>query len=559
MSRRGRRNPGSRGRRSRRRGAGAATRRPSRPPSTGGPGPATCSRRWGRASGSSSSAGGGGGRTRAFPPAPTARIRSCPLADWARIFDHYRDGSPAERLPAAPPPERITGRFTGPAAPDPYRPRAPPRLPPSTSDEEAGLVLVGDAAGRQIRVHVPCPPAGGGDPGRFAAVHFTPLDGGAWLVTLIGSLSPGDAPRGRRRPPRSAGRGRRRLAGDPPPPPAAAVRSAPSPRTSDRDGRGDLVVAGFGHARGAISLHLSRPGGRFEAVALLPEPGAVSLALRQGDLYALMAQGDERILRFPAAALARLPGPQDGIAREPSTSPPRSTAAAEEGSFSPCGRSGADRESGGSRPSGGSSSMRGARLRRRRCPRPPRHRRGQRRLHPRVQTGPRDTAFTSGTAAAASASPSSTASTARTARSPRTSTATGTGTSRPSRGSRDYSRGPDRAAGFVYLENAGRTDSAPPGFRGSSASGASRSSTRATSRATASRTSCSATSRTGRRGRAPRHSALARAWAAGPRFVFLEARPGRGALSRSVDEVRQEQHDVREQGEDGEEDEESRG
>lgn len=258
-----------------------------------------------------------------------------PLADWARIFDHYRDGAPAEPLAAAPPPERTTGRFVI-------------RLPPARTDREpaavtavhvdgaAKRILVGDGAGRRVRVHdhdlrpvaeipVDSPP-----------VHFAPLDGGAWLATLIGSLSPGDAPRGgvvRLDPPGAEGEGWRvtRL-----------LRRLPRPvRTLaadlDRDGRRDLVVAGFGHARGAISLHLSRPGGRFEAVALLPEPGAVSLTLRRGDLYALMAQGDERILRFPAAALVRLAGPQDGTAREPSTSPPRSSAAAAEGGFSPAG------------------------------------------------------------------------------------------------------------------------------------------------------------------------------------------------------------------------------
>ena len=66
----------------------------------------------------------------------------------------------------------------------------------------------------------------------------------------------------------------------------------------DGDGLRDLVVAGFGHARGGISAHLARPGGGFEPVTLLGEPGAVSLALHGGDLYALMAQGDERLGRF---------------------------------------------------------------------------------------------------------------------------------------------------------------------------------------------------------------------------------------------------------------------
>ena len=170
-------------------------------------------------------------------------------------------------------------------------------------------------------------------------VHFAPLDGGAWLVTLIGSLSPGDAPRGgvvRLDPPGTEGEDWRvtRL-----------LRRLPRPvRTLaadlDRDGRRDLAVAGFGHARGGISLHFARPGGGFGAPAtLLGEPGAVSLALERGDLYALMAQGDERILRFPAAALARLSVPRGGASREPSTSNStlRSSAAAAERGLVPAG------------------------------------------------------------------------------------------------------------------------------------------------------------------------------------------------------------------------------
>ena len=226
-----------------------------------------------------------------------------PLAHWAKVFDHYRDGSPAERLPGAPPPERTTGRFAV-RLPPPRADREPAAVTALLVDEEAGLVLVGDAAGRRVRVHDRALRPVAEVPVDSPPVHFTPLEDGARLVTLIGSLAPGDAPRGavvRLDSPRTEGEGWRvtRL-----------VRRLPRPvRTLaadlDRDGRRDLVVAGFGHARGAISLHLSRPGGRFEAVALLPEPGAVSLALRQGDLYALMAQGDERIVRFPGAALAR--------------------------------------------------------------------------------------------------------------------------------------------------------------------------------------------------------------------------------------------------------------
>ena len=246
-----------------------------------------------------------GRRWRPDPSLPAETYPADPLlslGDWAKIFDHYRDGAPAGRLPPAPPPDRTTARFAV-RLPQLRTDREPAAVTALLVDEKTGLVLVGDGAGRRVRVHDRALRPVAEVPVDSPPVHFVPLPDGAWLVTLIGSLSPGDAPRGgvvRLDPPRSEGEGWRvtRL-----------VRRLPRPvRTLaadlDRDGRRDLVVAGFGHARGAISLHLSRPGGRFEAMTLLPEPGAVALALRRGDLYALLAQGDERILRFPGAALA---------------------------------------------------------------------------------------------------------------------------------------------------------------------------------------------------------------------------------------------------------------
>ena len=263
-----------------------------------------------------------------------------PLADWAKIFDHYRNGASAERRPPAPPPERTTTRFAI-------------RLPPARTDgepaaatavlvdEAGGRILVGDGAGRRVRVYDRALRPVAEAPVDTPPVHIAPLDGeGAWLVTLIGSLSPGAGP------PRG---GVVRL--DPPRPGEAEwrvtrlVRRLPRPvRTVaadlDRDGRRDLVVAGFGHARGGVSFHLARPEGGFEdgfdgGNLLLGEPGAVSLALRRGDLYALMAQGDERILRFPGAALARrvealrppapgpaMPGPVAPLPRAPAFGSP---------------------------------------------------------------------------------------------------------------------------------------------------------------------------------------------------------------------------------------------
>ena len=229
-----------------------------------------------------------------------------PLADWARIFDHYRDAAPAERRPAAPPPGRTTERFDvllPPARTD----GEPAAVTGILIDERAGRVLAGDGAGRRVLVYDRNLRLVAEAPVDTPPVHFAPLGGGAWLVTLIGSLAPGGAARGavvRLDAPGSAGgAGRWRV--------TRLVRRLPRPvRTlavdADRDGLRDLVVAGFGDARGGIFLHRASAAGGFDPIPLLAEPGAVSIALDGGDLYALMAQGDERLLRIPGAEVARL-------------------------------------------------------------------------------------------------------------------------------------------------------------------------------------------------------------------------------------------------------------
>ena len=263
-------------------------------------------------------------RGRRWRPDPTQPAGTYPvepllsLRDWAKIFDYYRDAAPVKRLSAADPPRRSTTRFEV-------------LLPPARSDgepaattgifvdAEAGRILVGDGAGRRVLIHDRVLRLVGEVPVDTPPVHFAPLPDGAWLVTLIGSLAPGDPDRGavvRLDPPAPAGGvGGWRV--------TRLVRRLPRPvRTlavdADRDGLRDLVVAGFGDARGGIFLHRARLGGGFDLVPLLEEPGAVSIAFHGGDLYALMAQGDERLLRIPAARIAHLTeNGGDGMPRPP--------------------------------------------------------------------------------------------------------------------------------------------------------------------------------------------------------------------------------------------------
>ncbi len=66
----------------------------------------------------------------------------------------------------------------------------------------------------------------------------------------------------------------------------------------NHDGRPDFLVAEFGTHSGKLSLHLSQPDGTLAARVLAEDAGATSLAIDDDDLLVLMAQGDERILRF---------------------------------------------------------------------------------------------------------------------------------------------------------------------------------------------------------------------------------------------------------------------
>ena len=489
-----------------------------------------------------------------------------PLADWAKVFDHYRDGAPAEPRAAAPPPARTTSRFAirlPPARTD----REPAAVTALHVDEAAGRILVGDGAGRRVRVHgrdlrpvaeipVDSPP-----------VHFASGEGGAWLVTLIGSLSPGDAPRGgvvRLDPPGTEGEGWRvtRL-----------LRRLPRPvRTLaadlDRDGRRDLVVAGFGHARGGISLHLARPGGGFgEPATLLGEPGAVSLALDRGDLYALMAQGDERLLRFPAAALARLAARGTGTARVSSSPPSRIPAQVP----APRPSAAAVRVGGGARDglshgsivtatSGGSVSAPMAATGNSTAAAPtahviarfpPEHGSSSMRVLDFDGDGAADLLVTAGDNADITP-------VFKRGHGVRLYLGDGRGSFRlaffhrldgaygavaedfDGDGDRDvaavawfadYSRGPGRAAGFVYLENLGSD-----GFRAARVPGLERLGRFAVI-AAGDVTGDGAPDVVlgnlayGAPGPGSPSPALARAWAAGPRFVVLEARPGRGEPS----------------------------
>lgn len=64
------------------------------------------------------------------------------------------------------------------------------------------------------------------------------------------------------------------------------------------DGETDYITAGYGHHSGALTLHPGGAGGAARPTVLLNEAGAISVAVVGEDLLALMAQGNERIVRI---------------------------------------------------------------------------------------------------------------------------------------------------------------------------------------------------------------------------------------------------------------------
>lgn len=66
----------------------------------------------------------------------------------------------------------------------------------------------------------------------------------------------------------------------------------------NEDGMRDYVVADFGRYDGALSLYVGEADGQFREIVLLVEDGPISVEMDGDDRIALIAQEDERIVRF---------------------------------------------------------------------------------------------------------------------------------------------------------------------------------------------------------------------------------------------------------------------
>lgn len=64
------------------------------------------------------------------------------------------------------------------------------------------------------------------------------------------------------------------------------------------DGEYDYVIAEFGTYSGKLSLHMMQTDGTLSETVLLNDAGASSIAVVGNDLFVLVAQGDERIVRL---------------------------------------------------------------------------------------------------------------------------------------------------------------------------------------------------------------------------------------------------------------------
>lgn len=88
------------------------------------------------------------------------------------------------------------------------------------------------------------------------------------------------------------------------------------PGDFNKDGVSDFVIAEFGTHFGALSVHIGQPDGVMGARVLLDQAGATSIGVFEDDLLVLMAQGDERIVRFKDFSGVN-PGASETILRFP--------------------------------------------------------------------------------------------------------------------------------------------------------------------------------------------------------------------------------------------------
>lgn len=241
----------------------------------------------------------GGQAHRANPNAPSGAYAREPLMgslDWAQIISWYESNAPIElELPTWQARTPLTlFEIEAPASPE-------HDFPTSTAiyiDETSYRLLLGDSYELNLVIYTQDLKLFGEVRSGGAISRITRLPSGNYLATIMGgNIGQSEQPLGLLI---------ELVASDEVTAPFAVNRLARRlHRPVDMaygdfndNGETDYVTAEFGAYAGKLKLHLSQADGTLRETVLLDEAGATSVIVVNDDLWVLIAQGDERIVRI---------------------------------------------------------------------------------------------------------------------------------------------------------------------------------------------------------------------------------------------------------------------
>lgn len=241
---------------------------------------------------------------RAAPPGTYPDAPLLNAGEWESIISYYEANAPQRLVPPTQPPSSSLELFAL-EAPE----AAGPGIPTTTAvfiDEADSRIVIADGAEASLTVLSSDlrPLDSVFFPGPASRISRTPE--GSYLVTSMGAIGREVAPEGTlslvEQEPDNSDQFRRMPLVDGLLRPVDALVS-----NFNDDGANDYVVADFGRYSGSLTLHLGHSSGALDDVALLEEDGPLAVAQDGDTIIALIAQENERIVRFSVLSKEDLP------------------------------------------------------------------------------------------------------------------------------------------------------------------------------------------------------------------------------------------------------------